>query len=68
MFTNNIYFHSRLIFAGKAGSLPLEWIPVGGSNLVGSGLACKYYTRMEVNGSSKHPSLLQYGYCYNLHP
>ncbi len=35
-------FHSSLIFVGKADSLQLQWSPVRGSSLVGSGVACKY--------------------------
>ncbi len=33
--------------------------------LVSSNLACKYYTKVEVNGTGKHTSLLQYGNNYS---
>jgi hypothetical protein len=32
--------------------------------MVGSSLACKYLTGVEVNGSGKHSRLLQYGNNY----
>jgi hypothetical protein len=38
--------------------------PIRGSTLVGSSVACKFQTRVEVNGSSKHSSLLQSGNNY----
>ncbi len=47
-------------FLGEAISLPLGWSPVKGSTLVGSSLACKYKTWVEVNRGGKHSSLLQY--------
>jgi hypothetical protein len=35
------------------------------STLVGSCLACKYWTSMEVNGNGKHSSLIRYGNNYD---
>jgi hypothetical protein len=49
-----INFHPNLIFSGKARSPPLDLSPV-----VGSSLAWKYYTGVEVNVSGKHSNLLQ---------
>jgi hypothetical protein len=34
------------------------WSPVKGPPPVGSGLACKYQTRVKVNGSDKQSSLV----------
>ncbi len=51
--------HPSLVFVSKARSLPLEWSLVRGSTLVNSCLTCKYQTRVEVNRSDKHCSLLQ---------
>jgi hypothetical protein len=45
---------TRLIFVGKGMSLPLEQSPARGSFHVGSNLANKYYTRVEVTGSGKY--------------
>ncbi len=53
-------FYPNLIFMGKASSLLFEWNPVWGFTLVGSGLACKYKTKVEVNGSGQHSNLLRY--------
>ncbi len=65
MFVTSVHFHPGLVFVGKVKSLPLEWSPEGGTTLVGSSLAHKYKTRVEVKGSGKHSSLLQCGnnYC-----
>ncbi len=65
MFANPIPFYLSLIFADKARSEQLEESPVRGSTLLGSSHACKYKTWVEVNGSGKHSSLLQYdsNYC-----
>jgi hypothetical protein len=42
------HFHPSLISVGKATSLPLEWSPIRGSNLVGSSLVHKYLNRVEA--------------------
>ncbi len=65
MFATVIHFHPNLIFVGKAGAYqsgehyenPLKRFPPC--------LAYKYKTRVDVNGSGKHSSLLRYGndYC-----
>jgi hypothetical protein len=52
-------FHPSLIFSGKDRSPPLECSPVRGSTLLSSCLACKYQTRVEVDGGGKHSSLLR---------
>jgi hypothetical protein len=45
-----IYFHPSLIFAGKARSLPLQWIPIRCSTLTGSwrGLYNKFLTMLII--------------------
>jgi len=48
-----------------ARSLPIEWSLIRGSTQVGSNLAHKYHTRVEVNVSSEHTSLLQNGNNYD---
>ncbi len=64
MFATAICFHLSLIC--KVRSLPLEWVPsIRGSTLIGSFLARKYYTRLQVNSSGKHSSLLRYGNDYS---
>jgi hypothetical protein len=65
VFVTSIHFHPSLIFVGNARSLPLEWSSIRGSTLVGSSLACKYKTRVEVNVCGKHSSLLQYVNIYS---
>ncbi len=65
MFATAIYFQVNLIFVSKAGSQPLEWIPIWSYTVVGSSLASNYLTRVEVNGSGKHSSLLGYSNNYS---
>jgi hypothetical protein len=43
-----LYFHPSKLFGGKSERHPLEFRDVRGSTLVSSGLACKYWTRVEV--------------------
>jgi hypothetical protein len=50
------HFHSSLIFAGKAKSLPFKWSLIRGSTPVGH----KYQTSVEVIDIYKHCSLLQH--------
>ncbi len=56
MFSTEIHFRPSLIFVGKVRT----YQSLKGSTLVCSNLVCKYYTRIEVNFSGKHSSLLQY--------
>jgi hypothetical protein len=61
--------HPKLIFAGKARSLPLGWSSVWDFTCVGSrvgwSISRKYYTRLEVTIRTKHSSLLQYRINYD---
>ncbi len=52
------YFHSSLLFEGKAKSETLEWSHTRGLTLVGSNLPCKYNIWVEVSESGKHSSFL----------
>jgi hypothetical protein len=61
VFAAAIHFRISLLFVGKDRSLPLDWNLTRGSTKVGSSLACKVWTNVEVNGSGKHSSLLLYG-------
>jgi hypothetical protein len=60
VFGTTIYFYSSLLFAGKARNLPLVWGHIRGATLVGSILAHKYYTRVEVNGSGNETTIYFY--------
>ncbi len=60
---SNSQFHPSLIFAGKDGSLSLEWSPVRGSTWVGFSLEFK--DKAEVTGNVEHSSLPRYGINYN---
>jgi len=58
------HFHSRLIFVGKAKSLPLESGYVRSSAWVGFSLSYTSWSRVEVTGIDKHSSLHQHGIKY----
>ncbi len=59
MFITVSHFHSRQIFAKEANSLPLDWSVIKSYTREGSSHACKYKSRVEVNDSDIHFSLLQ---------
>jgi hypothetical protein len=42
VFATVSHCHLGLVYAGKTKGIPLEWGPVGGSDLLGSILYCKY--------------------------
>jgi hypothetical protein len=65
VFATSINFHPSLIFADKAEAYQNVVSYNTHSNGKLNSLVRKYYTRVEVNGSGKHSSLLQYGnnYC-----
>ncbi len=50
---------------GKARSQPFGGHGVTGFTLVGSSLACKYYTQLEVNAGGKYSSFLHYKFNYS---
>jgi hypothetical protein len=50
---------------GKARSLPSDWSAKRSSTAVGSNLACKYETEVEVKDNGIHSSLLWYGNNYD---
>jgi hypothetical protein len=58
VFASVIPFQPGLIFVGKDKSLALKMSSVRGFTLVGTSLAWIFWTRVEVNGSGKHSSLL----------
>ncbi len=53
MFDTDIHYYLILMLEIKASSLQFEWSPIRGSTLVGSSLAGKYYTRVEVEDNGK---------------
>ncbi len=55
MFATVSYLHTGLIFVGKDKYIILKW----STTQVGSSLAFKYKTRMELSGTDKHVSLLR---------